>query len=40
MPGPGIADGVDEAMKAVRYQAKHSVRVIKVCATGGVFSYS
>jgi len=36
----GIADGVDEVMKAVRYQAKHGVRLIKVCATGGVFSFS
>jgi imidazolonepropionase-like amidohydrolase len=39
-PRQGIADGVDEVMKAVRYQAKHGVRVIKVCATGGVFSFS
>lgn len=39
-PEAGIADGVDEAMKAVRYQAKHGVRVIKICATGGVFSFS
>lgn len=39
-PQGGIADGVTEAMKAVRYQAKHGVRVIKVCATGGVFSFS
>jgi len=39
-PKSGIADGVDEAMKAVRYQSKHGVRVIKVCATGGVFSFS
>ncbi|WP_169726076.1 metal-dependent hydrolase family protein [Aestuariibacter salexigens] len=39
-PKGGIADGVDEVMKAVRYQAKHGVRVIKVCATGGVFSFS
>ena len=36
----GISDGVDEVMKAVRYQAKHGVRVIKICATGGVFSFS
>ena len=34
------ADGVAEVMKAVRYQAKHGVRNIKVCATGGVFSFS
>lgn len=39
-PEEGIADGVTEAIKAVRYQAKHGVRVIKVCATGGVFSFS
>lgn len=39
-PEEGIADGVADAMKAVRYQAKHGVRVIKVCATGGVFSFS
>ena len=39
-PKQGIADGVDEVIKAVRYQAKHGVRVIKVCATAGVFSFS
>ena len=39
-PKQGISDGVDEVIKAVRYQAKHGVRVIKVCATGGVFSFS
>ena len=39
-PRQGIADGVDEIKKAVRYQAKHGVRVIKVCATAGVFSFS
>ena len=39
-PKQGIADGVDEVTKAVRYQAKHGVRVIKVCATGGVLSFS
>lgn len=39
-PKQGIADGVAEVMKAVRYQAKHGVRNIKVCATGGVFSFS
>ncbi|HKJ16649.1 MAG TPA: amidohydrolase family protein [Xanthomonadales bacterium] len=39
-PKQGIADGVDEVIKAVRYQAKHGVRVIKVCATGGVLSFS
>ena len=39
-PQQGIADGVAEVMKAVRYQAKHGVRNIKICATGGVFSFS
>jgi len=39
-PKQGIADGVDEVIKAVRYQAKHGVRLIKVCATGGVYSFS
>jgi imidazolonepropionase-like amidohydrolase len=39
-PKSGIADGVSEVIKAVRYQAKYGVRVIKVCATGGVFSFS
>ena len=37
-PNEGIANGVDEILRAVRYQAKHGVRVIKVCATSGVFS--
>ncbi|NND43832.1 MAG: amidohydrolase family protein [Xanthomonadales bacterium] len=39
-PKQGIANGVDEILKAVRYQAKHGVRLIKVCATAGVFSFS
>ena len=39
-PESGIADGVDEVIKAVRYQAKHGVKTIKVCATGGIFSFS
>jgi imidazolonepropionase-like amidohydrolase len=39
-PRQGVADGVDEVIKAVRYQAKHGVRIIKVCATAGVFSFS
>lgn len=34
----GVADGVDEVRKAVRYQIKHGADVIKVCATGGVMS--
>ena len=37
-PKQGIADGKDEILKAIRYQAKHGVKVIKVCATAGVFS--
>ena len=37
-PKQGIADGKDELLKAIRYQAKHGVKVIKVCATAGVFS--
>src|SRR3954462_2965273 len=35
----GVADGPDEAVKAVRYQIKHGAKVIKVCATAGVFSF-
>ncbi|MFT5571949.1 MAG: imidazolonepropionase-like amidohydrolase [Cryomorphaceae bacterium] len=37
-PKQGIANGKAEILKAVRYQAKHGVKVIKVCATAGVFS--
>jgi imidazolonepropionase-like amidohydrolase len=37
-PNQGVANGVDEILRAVRYQAKHGVKVIKVCATSGVFS--
>jgi imidazolonepropionase-like amidohydrolase len=35
----GIADGVDEVVKAVRYQIKHGATVIKICATAGVLSF-
>jgi imidazolonepropionase-like amidohydrolase len=35
----GIADGVDEVRKAVRYQIKHGAKVIKICATAGVLSF-
>ncbi len=35
----GVADGVDEAVKAVRYQIKHGAKVIKVCATAGILSF-
>ena len=39
-PGPeeGIANGIAEVQKAVRYQAKYGADVIKICATGGVLS--
>ncbi len=37
-PNQGIANGVDEILRAVRYQAKHGVKVFKVCATSSVFS--
>ncbi len=35
----GIADGIDEVMKAVRYQIKYGAKVIKICATAGVLSF-
>ncbi|MEZ4702556.1 MAG: amidohydrolase family protein [Rhodothermales bacterium] len=38
-PEAGIADGPDEATKAVRYQIKHGAKVIKICATAGVLSF-
>ncbi len=38
-PEQGVADGVDEAVKAVRYQIKHGAKVIKICATAGVLSF-
>lgn len=37
-PEQGVADGVDEVRKAVRYQIKHGAKVIKICATAGVMS--
>ena len=36
----GIADGVDEVRRAVRYQIKHGAQLIKICASGGVMSDS
>jgi imidazolonepropionase-like amidohydrolase len=36
----GIADGVDEVRRAVRYQIKYGAEVIKVCASGGVMSHT
>lgn len=38
-PEEGVADGVDGAVRAVRYQIKHGAKVIKVCATAGVLSF-
>jgi imidazolonepropionase-like amidohydrolase len=35
----GVADGVDEVVKAVRYQIKHGAKSIKICATAGVLSF-
>jgi imidazolonepropionase-like amidohydrolase len=35
----GIANGVPEVRKAVRYQIKHGVDLIKISASGGVMSY-
>ncbi|WP_019927793.1 amidohydrolase family protein [Nocardia sp. BMG111209] len=34
----GIANGVDEVRKAVRYQIKYGAEVIKICVSGGVMS--
>ena len=34
----GIADGVAEVRRAVRYQIKYGAKQIKVCASGGVMS--
>jgi len=36
----GIADGVDQVRKAVRYQIKHGAKLIKVCASGGIMSHT
>jgi imidazolonepropionase-like amidohydrolase len=36
----GIANGVNEVRKAVRYQIKYGAEVIKVCASGGVMSHT
>jgi imidazolonepropionase-like amidohydrolase len=36
----GIADGVDQVRRAVRYQIKHGAKWIKCCASGGVISSS
>ena len=36
----GLADGVDEVRKAVRYQIKHGAKLIKVSCSGGVMSHT
>ena len=36
----GVANGVDEVRKAVRYQIKYGAQLIKVCASGGVMSHT
>jgi imidazolonepropionase-like amidohydrolase len=36
----GLADGADEVTKAVRYQIKHGAKVIKICATAGIASFT
>lgn len=38
MTSPGVFDGPDEARKLVRTMKKYGAKVIKICATGGVFS--
>lgn len=35
---PGVADGPEEGRRMVRRMHKYGARVIKICATGGVFS--
>ncbi len=37
-PENGVADGVDEVVKATRYQIKYGAKVIKIAATAGVMS--
>jgi imidazolonepropionase-like amidohydrolase len=41
-PGPedGVADGADEAIKAVRYRFKEGADLIKIASTGGVLDLS
>jgi len=34
----GLANGVDEVRKAVRYQIKYGAQVIKICVSGGIMS--
>nr|MBA3890173.1 amidohydrolase family protein [Gemmatimonadaceae bacterium] len=35
----GVADGVDDVLRATRHQIKHGAKVIKLCATAGVLSF-
>ena len=37
-PEQGTADGLDEVLRATRYQIKHGAKVIKISATAGVLS--
>ena len=39
-PGLGICDGADECRRAVRYEVKYRVDLIKIMATGGVLDDS
>jgi imidazolonepropionase-like amidohydrolase len=34
----GLADGIDQIRRAVRYQIKHGAKLIKCCGSGGVLS--
>ena len=36
----GVADGVSQIRRAVRYQIKHGAQLIKCCASGGVMSHT
>jgi len=38
LTSPGVFDGPEEARKMVRKMKKYGTKVIKICATGGVFS--
>ncbi len=38
-PLHGVADGVEQVVKAVREQVKYGAKVIKICATAGVLSF-
>lgn len=37
-PGKGIVSGIEDARERVRWVHKYGAEVIKICATGGVFS--